>query len=275
MKTNEERLSLLEKQIDHIIDRLLELEKKYQPRIDQVNPVYKKSALNLVHYLAFRSFDIASLQNELRDLGLPSLSNIEPHVMRSLTSIKNIILKLNGKAGVKKEKRVISVKKSKKILNANTKFLFGYKSKKRRTRIMVTLPNTAADDYSFVHKLLKSGMNCARINCAHDDTEIWKRMIQNIKEANKSLGKNCKIMMDLGGPKLRTGQMTPGAEVIHIKPKKDEYGKVITPAKIWIAPPDVLPPDDTADAILPVDDVWFSKVKRGNYIKFKDSRGKN
>jgi hypothetical protein len=37
MKSNEERLSLLEKQINHIIDRLLELEEKYKPRIDRVN----------------------------------------------------------------------------------------------------------------------------------------------------------------------------------------------------------------------------------------------
>ena len=109
------------------------MENRYKAKLDLVNPAYEKSALNLIHYLAFRSFDIASMQSELRDLGLPSLSNSEPHVMRSLTSIKNIILKLNGKPGLKKEKRVISVKKSKKILNTNTKFLFGYKSKKRRT----------------------------------------------------------------------------------------------------------------------------------------------
>jgi len=268
------KLDSLELQFDEIINKLHEFEKKYEHELSSVNPVYKKSALNLVHYLAFRSFDIASLQDKLRDLSLPSLSNIEPHVMRSLMSIKNIVAVLNGKDGVEKQRGIVSIKKSKKLLNRNTKFLFGYKSKKRRTRIMVTLPNTAADDYGLVHSLMKSGMNCARVNCAHDDPEVWNKMIANVKEANKNLNKNCKVMMDLGGPKLRTGQMIPGAEVIHIKPKRDDFGKVITPSKVWISPPDILPPDDSADAMLPIDEIWFKKIKRGNTISFTDSRDK-
>lgn len=274
MKTLPQRLDSLEIQFEQIITQLYDFEKKYEPELSSVNPIYKKSALNLVHYLAFRSFDIALLQDELRDLSLPSLSNIEPHVMRSLTSIQNIIQKLNNKEGGNNKKGIVSIKKSKKLLNRNTKYVFGYKSKKRRTRIMVTLPNTAAEDYGFVNKLMKSGMNCARVNCAHDDPEVWAMMIKNVKEANKNSSKNCKIMMDLGGPKLRTGQMAAGAEVLHIKPKRNEYGKVETPANIWIAPPDVLPPNGSAAAILPVDELWFKKIKRGNIITFKDSRDK-
>ncbi len=274
MKTLEQKLDFLELQFEDIIKKLHEFEQKYEAEISQVNPIYKKSALNLIHYLAFRSFDIASLQDKLRDFSLPSLSNIEPHVMKSLLAIKNIITSLNGKPGIVKQKGIVSIKKSKKILNRNTKSLFGYKSKKRRTRIMVTLPNTAAEDYMFVHGLMKLGMNSARINCAHDTPEIWGKMIENIKEANRSLKKNCKVMMDLGGPKLRTGQMIPGAEVIHIKPKRDEYGKVTAPAKIWIAPPDILPPGDSANAILPVDELWYKKIKSGNVISFTDSRDK-
>lgn len=274
MNTFSKRLESLENQFDNIISKLHEFENKFEVELSLVSPIYKKSALNLVHYLAFRSFDIATLQNELRDLSLPSLSNIEPHVMKSLLDIKNIISSLNGNSNTVKRKGIVSIKKSKKILNRNTKYLFGYKSKKRRTRIMVTLPNTAAEDYRFVHELMKLGMNSARINCAHDNTEVWEKMIGNIKEANRSLKKNCKVMMDLGGPKLRTGQMVPGAEVIHIKPKRDEYGKVIESAKIWIAPPDILPPDDSASAILPVEFNWFKKIKRGNVISFVDTRGK-
>ncbi len=274
MKNLIEKLNLLENKFDEIIVKLIEFEKKYDVEINDVNPVFTESAKNLVHYLAFRSFDIASLQDDLRDLSLPSLSNIEPHVMKSLLAIKNIIERLNEKEGSPQKRGILSVKKSKKLLNRNTKLLLGKKSKKRRTRIMVTLPNTAAEDYKFVHGLLKSGMNCARINCAHDDQKIWQDMIQNVNEASKKLNKSCKIMMDLGGPKLRTGQMVPGPEVIHIKPKRDEYGKVVLPAKIWIAPPDFLPPDESADAILPVDEIWFKKIKRGNTITFIDSRDK-
>jgi len=267
-----ERYQILENQIDQIISRLAEFEKKFSDELSKVNPIYSKSARNLIHYLAFRSFDISTLQDELRDLSLPSLSNIESHVMKSILSIKNIISHLNGKSGVATRKDVVSIKKSKKILNRNSKFLFGYKSKKRRTRIMVTLPSTAAGEYGFVYHLMKLGMNCARINCAHDGPDVWQKMIANIKKANKNLNRNCKIMMDLGGPKIRTGRMIPGAEVIHIKPQRDEYGQVIAPAQVWIAPPDILPIDGTADAVLPVDEIWFKKIKNGNTISFTDTR---
>ena len=274
MKNEIEKLESIELQIDQIITKSEELEIKYENEISKVDPIYKKSALNLIHYLAFRSFDVSKLQDELRDAGLPSLSNIEAHVLTSLYSLKKIINHLNGKPETEKKKGIISVKKSKKLLNRNTKYLFGYKSKKRRTRIMVTLPNTAAGEYRFVNKLINSGMNSARINCAHDDPAIWKDMIANIKEASKKLEKNCKIMMDLGGPKLRTGLMTPGAQVIHITPQRDEFGKVINPAKVWISPPDIFPPDNSADVLLPVDEIWFKKIKRDDTITFKDSRGK-
>ena len=51
--------------------------------------------------------------------------------------------------------------------------------------------------------------------------------------------KKCKVMMDLGGPKLRTGAIKSGPKIIHIKPKRDQAGVVTTPAKIWIAPPGI------------------------------------
>jgi pyruvate kinase len=274
MKNRTQKLEKLENKFDEIITRLKDFERRYENELEKIDSNYRSSAINLVHYLAFRSFDIAALQDELRELSLPSLSNIEPHVMSSLLSIKMIIEKLNDKESRKSKKGYVTIKKSKKIINNNTKQLLGNKSKKRRTRIMVTLPNTAAEDASIVHKLLKSGMNCARINCAHDDKEAWAKMINNVREASARLNKSCKIMMDLGGPKLRTGQMTPGAEVIHIKPERDEYGKVVTPSKIWIAPPDVPPRDDSADALLPVDEIFFRKIKRGNTISFVDSRDK-
>lgn len=274
MNNRTQTLEMLEYKFEEIINKLLETEKAYSKEIGFVDPKYQKSAVNLVHYIAFRSFNIAVLQAELRELSLPSLSNIEPHVMSSLLSIKMIIEKLNDKQADLPKSGYISIKESDKIINRNTKQLLGNKPKKRRTRILVTLPTIASEDYRLVHRLIKSGMNCARINCAHDDENVWEKMITNVREASKNLNKNCKIIMDLGGPKLRTGQMMPGAEVIHIKPERNEYGEVITPSRIWIAPPDVPPQGGAADAILPVDELLFKRVKRGDIIAFIDSRGK-
>jgi pyruvate kinase len=70
---------------------------------------------------------------------------------------------------------------------------------------MVTLPGEAQDDYKLVHELIMAGMNCARINCAHDDEPTWTKMVANIRRAATETGHSCRILMDLGGPKPRIG----------------------------------------------------------------------
>ena len=139
---------------------------------------------------------------------------------------------------------------------------------------MVTLPGTAGEDYLLINHLMSLGMNSARINCAHDDHITWKKMIDNIHLSNNKLAKNCKIMMDLGGPKLRTGSMLPGPQIIHIKPEKDVTGIIINPAKVWIAPPDFPLPADGMGVHIPVSEQWYSKIKRGDSLHLTDTRGK-
>ena len=261
-------------QIGEIIAKARDMENKYRNLIDRVHPIYRKSALNLVHYLAFRSFDIEKLQNHLRYMGLLSISDVEAHVMSSLMSLQTIVNQLCGLPIADEPAGIISIKKSEKLLQSNTDLLFGYKSTNRWTRIMVTLPSSAAHDYALVNRLVKLGMNSARINCAHEDPAVWTQMIEHIKRSNKASKKSCKIVMDLSGPKFRTGDMKPGPQMLRFKPTRDISGRITKPAKLWIAPPDVFPPNDTADAIIPIDTLLLKKFKRGDTIQFTDARGK-
>ncbi len=261
-------------QLEQIISKAEEMELLYETELQSVHPAYRKSARNLVHYLALRSFNLTGLQQDLRYHDLPDLTGIEGHVMRSLNANLNIIRKLLDSTTPSVPKKGISIKQSEKALRRNTGALFGNKPNKRSTRIMVTLPSESAESYPLVSKLLKRGMNSARINCAHDDETRWAAMIENIRRGEKSHNRSCKIMMDLGGPKLRTGAMEPGPQVQRFKPQRDTLGNVIQPAKIWIAPPDIQPPDHEVDAIIPVRHEFADKMKKGNFITFTDSRGK-
>ena len=272
--TTRKKLEIIQVQIKEIISKAEKLETEYADRLSAVHPEYRESALNLLHYLAFRSFDIGELQQRLRYLGLPDLANIEGHVMKSLLTIQTIIHLLLGDADTVPQKNGISIKRSEKLLRKNTKRLFGNKSNKRSTRIMVTLPTEAAENYPLVNQLMQNGMNSARINCAHDDEPVWAAMIEIVKKASKNVKRKCKIMMDLGGPKLRTGPMQPGPQVVHIKPQRDSLGTVVQPARVWIAPPDVPPPGNYADAVIPVSNFFIEKIRRGNDLWFTDSRGK-
>lgn len=272
--TTRKKLEIIQVQIKKIISKAEKLETEYADRLSAVHPDYRESALNLIHYLAFRSFDISELQMSLRYLGLPDLANIEGHVMKSLLTIQHIIHMLLGDAVAVPQKNGISIKRSEKLLRKNTKRLFGNKSNKRNTRIMVTLPSESVENYQLVNQLMQNGMNCARINCTHDDGPVWAAMIENVERAGKNVKRKCKIMMDLGGPKLRTGAMQPGPQVVHIKPQRDSLGTVEQPARVWIAPHDVPPPGSEVVAVIPVSDAFIEKIKRGNTLRFTDSRGK-
>jgi pyruvate kinase len=68
---------------------------------------------------------------------------------------------------------------------------------------MATLPTEAADDPKLISDLIEAGMDCARVNCAHDDAAAWGRMVDNIHAASQRLDRPCKILMDIAGPKLR------------------------------------------------------------------------
>ena len=83
------------------------------------------------------------------------------------------------------------------MLAAHSEALFGRAHKGRPTRIMVTMPSEAADDPGLVHDLIASGMDCMRINCAHDDAAAWTRMIANLRTAEAAHGRRCLVEMDL------------------------------------------------------------------------------
>jgi pyruvate kinase len=113
-----------------------------------------------------------------------------------------------------------------------------------------------------------------RINCAHDDAATWAAMIDNLRRAERALGQPCKVVMDLGGPKLRTGPLEPGPAVARVRPTRDACGHVTAPARVWLTrqgSPCAAPTD--ADASLPVSDAWLATLRSGERIDFVDARG--
>jgi pyruvate kinase len=57
------------------------------------------------------------------------------------------------------------------LLKQKTEELLGPCPQGRGVRIMVTMSTEAGTDYGLVRDLLLNGMDCMRINCAHDNPE--------------------------------------------------------------------------------------------------------
>jgi pyruvate kinase len=160
-------------------------------------------AHNLAYYLALRRHDLRSLQLELAARGLSSLGHCESRVLENLDAIIATLGAAQGLSYPVPGYEGFYAGDEK--LSENAEVLFGKALTHRRVRIMVTLPSEAAEQPELVQGLLERGMNVARINCAHDDPVVWQRMLAHLRRAEAATGRSCRVLMDLSGPKIRTG----------------------------------------------------------------------
>ena len=156
-------------------------------KVLELTPGRQASAQNLLHYLALRSRDLRPLQDRLAHLGLSSIGRSEPHVLATLDAVLHNLGVLNGK-----EQPAACLPDVHKAflegaahLEQNTIALLGKQPGKRRVHIMVTLPGETAEDFLMVRQLLRSGMDCVRINCSHDDPATWSKMIMRLRDAKR------------------------------------------------------------------------------------------
>lgn len=159
--------------------------------------------VNLAHYLAIRQRDLRDLQRRLMARGLSSLGRIESRVLPALDAVGHALDCLVGRPRLAAPDPAAFFAGERR-LEANTVALFGAARAHRRGRIMVTLPGSAADDAEMLPALVRAGMDVARINCAHDDPETWRRMATRARAAAAAAGTDLRVLMDIAGPKIRT-----------------------------------------------------------------------
>lgn len=198
-----------------LVDELLALRKDI---IEQAAPMLVKLAgsgqmaeerqaglENLCHYLSLRHHDLRPLQRKLMWRGLSSLGRLESRVLPTIDAVLAALAAIHGidpPFPPPSEERFF---RGENLLKQATDELFGPPRGHRRGRIMVTLPSEAAVRPDFILDLVKHGMDVARINCAHDDEGAWAEMAGHVRAAGASLGRRLTILMDIAGPKIRTG----------------------------------------------------------------------
>jgi pyruvate kinase len=253
---------------------MLEYEAALAPLIGKVDPGYRASARNLAHYLALRQSDRRPLQDKLAWLGVSSLGRAESHVLANLDKVIGILHRLTGQTWQARTKdEPAGIQSSRRLLDRHTAELLGAPPKGRKVRIMVTLPSEAAGDFGMVRGLVESGMDIARINCAHDGPEAWTAMAEHVRRAAKATGRAVRILMDLGGPKLRTGEIAPGLAVVKLRPERDELGRVVRPAQIGLRASGSTDSVPGASCHVGVDEKWLAHLEPGDRIGVIDARG--
>jgi len=260
--------------VDELLDQLSRAERTWSRGLAAVAPVHRASARNMVHYWSLRQRDLRDLQGALSSYGLSSLGRSEPHVEATLVSVRSAINAMLGEGLPNPSLAGAGGDQGDDLLRTATQKLLGPDPQDRVTRIMVTLPSTAAADPAMVRQLVERGMNVARINCAHDSAEAWRSMARNVREAAAATGRSCLVAMDLAGPKIRTGPLELGPRCIKLRPLRNALGQVTTPARAWLtASEHPVDPPEAGMSSIRVSGKWLGRRSNGDVLELHDTRG--
>ena len=278
MDIREAQLQDLQAEVRQLRDEVVETGGQELARFAYAFPDgYTASACNLAQYQALRRHDLRGLQDRLSEAGLTSLGMSESRVMASLDRILDML----GRAVDEPEPERAppypepGFWEGGELLAARMQALFGPDRGERPAFVMVTLPSAAAVDYGLVRELVANGMDCARINCAHDDRPAWEAMAANVRQAAREQGRECRIMVDLAGPKIRTGALDRGPAVVHLNPPRDAYGRLAGVAEVVLVPEGEEPDPAGNPPRLPVPGDWLAHLRPGDRLSLADTRAKD
>ncbi|HXH32410.1 MAG TPA: pyruvate kinase [Bacteriovoracaceae bacterium] len=108
----------------------------------------------------------------------------------------------------------------------------------RRAKLIATI-GPSSNTIEMLEKMIKAGMNAARVNMSHGTYEAHEASIKNIRQAAKNVGIEISILLDLQGPKIRVDKL-PEPLVLndgevwvigpsHIREQYPEYAKNFIP----------------------------------------------
>ncbi|RJP31070.1 MAG: pyruvate kinase [Actinobacteria bacterium] len=78
-----------------------------------------------------------------------------------------------------------------------------------KTKIIATL-GPACRDAATLERMIEAGMDVARINASHASHEVIRDEVQALREASARAGREVSIVLDLMGPRIRTGDISGG-----------------------------------------------------------------
>ncbi|MEZ0343888.1 MAG: pyruvate kinase [Caldimicrobium sp.] len=114
----------------------------------------------------------------------------------------------------------------------------------RATKIIVTFGPSSADP-SILREFLMIGVEGFRFNFSHADYEFFKKGVETLKNLERELGKCAILIQDLGGPKLRIGEVEKPFEVkkedileIYSYPVESGYSQGI--GRVYLEMPEIL-----------------------------------
>src|ERR671933_198856 len=84
-----------------------------------------------------------------------------------------------------------------------------YTSVMRSTKIVATI-GPASREAGILERMIREGMDVARLNFAHGDPEHHAETVRMVRAAAERCGREVAVLQDVPGPKLRIGAVKDG-----------------------------------------------------------------
>jgi len=108
----------------------------------------------------------------------------------------------------------------------------------RRAKIIATI-GPSSNTVEMLEKMIKAGMNAARINMSHGTYDAHEQSIKNIRQASRNVGREVAVLLDLQGPKIRVDKLPEPLQLndgdiwvigpSHVKDQYPEYASNFIP----------------------------------------------
>ena len=114
----------------------------------------------------------------------------------------------------------------------------------RRTKIVCTI-GPATSSAVMIERLIRAGMDVARLNLSHGKLSEHARYIQTVRKLSQRLGIEVAVLMDLPGPKCRTGKLKGGqatlkkGALVVLTPRRVEGDAALVPVNLSSLPQDI------------------------------------
>ena len=131
----------------------------------------------------------------------------------------------------------------------------------KRTKIICTI-GPASEKRVTIERMIKAGMNVARLNFSHGTYQSHAVLIKNIRQAAQKLKVPVAIMQDLQGPRIRVGKV----HKMGIKTEKEE--KVVLVPDMVVNYPLLLKGEEKVIPIQYYD--LYKQVKKGDSVLLSD-----
>ncbi len=104
------------------------------------------------------------------------------------------------------------------LQNAESTVMKIFSNTKSKTKIIATI-GPSSSSRTVLKKLVSAGMNVARLNFSHGSHKEHGEVINSIRSISREMNKPVAILLDLQGPKIRTGKLKNGKPVLLKKNK--------------------------------------------------------